>query len=355
MSVENESVHENMQEYHYCDSNAARNHSCFDFVITLHLRCYAATSLLLVWRHEHFRQPRPVPIELVGVAHFKGLAYGGEIPSAHRAKLDLITLTRATPRAGHWTLLPRNALNTKSVGFKFIATSILGWDREVMYTNQSPGGIHWPKSVQMETHIDHLVVAAPSRAVGIQYVAERLGVTPELGGNHERMGTHNALLRLNDKMYLEVIAINPEASKPPRPRWFELDNAQFSEPRLVTWVGRTNDIYTTASRVSFGKIEAMSRGTLNWLISIPPDGQLPMNGAVPMLIQWLTNLHPSDTLNDSGCELLGLEIRHPAADEVSRILERIDFASPLVRCRKWLDGPPHLQATINTPNGVRQL
>ena len=207
----------------------------------------------------------------------------------------------------------------------------------------------------METHIDHLVVAAPSRAVGIQYVAERLGVTPELGGNHERMGTHNALLRLNDKVYLEVIAINPDASKPPRPRWFELDNPQLTKPRLVTWVVRTIDIYKTASKLGFGKIEAMSRGTLNWLISIPPDGQLPMNGAVPMLIQWLTNLHPSDTLNESGCELLDLEIRHPDAEEVNRVLERIDFASPLVRCHKWLDDPPRLHATIKTPNGVREL
>jgi len=207
----------------------------------------------------------------------------------------------------------------------------------------------------METHIDHLVVAAPSRAVGIQYVAERLGVTPQLGGDHERMGTHNGLLRLNDKVYLEVIASNPEAPKPSRTRWFALDNPQLKEPRLVTWVVRTDDIYKTASRVSFGKIEAMSRGNLNWLISIPPDGQLPMNGAIPILIQWLTNLHPSDTLNESGCELLDLEIRHPNAEEVNRILERINFASPLVRCRESLDDPPQLLATIKTPNGVRQL
>jgi len=207
----------------------------------------------------------------------------------------------------------------------------------------------------METHIDHLVVAAPSRAVGIQYVAERLGVTPQLGGDHERMGTHNGLLRLNDKVYLEVIASNPEAPKPSRTRWFALDNPQLKEPRLVTWVVRTDDIYKTASRVSFGKIEAMSRGNLNWLISIPPAGQVPMNGAIPILIQWLTNLHPSDTLNESGCELLDLEIRHPNAEEVNRILERINFASPLVRCRESLDDPPQLLATIKTPNGVRQL
>jgi len=99
--------------------------------------------LLLVWRHEHFRQPRPIPIELVSVTHFKGLAHCGEIRSAHCAKLDLLTLTRATPRADHWTLLPRNAL-TKSLGFRFTAIALLGLGCEVMYTNQSPGGINWP-------------------------------------------------------------------------------------------------------------------------------------------------------------------------------------------------------------------
>jgi hypothetical protein len=205
----------------------------------------------------------------------------------------------------------------------------------------------------METQIDHLVLAASSREAGMEYVAELLGVTPQLGGKHARMGTHNALLKLDERTYLEVIAIDPEAVDPPRNRWFELDNSTLTEPRLITWVVRTHDIFKTETQACAGNIEAMSRGDLKWLINIPSDGQLIMNGAVPMLIQWLGDQHPCDSLHDSGCRLVALEIRHPEASEIKRILERIDLPSPLVRC--YVDEVPRLTAKIDTPNGLREL
>ncbi|MEC8509190.1 MAG: VOC family protein, partial [Planctomycetota bacterium] len=81
--------------------------------------------------------------------------------------------------------------------------------------------------------IDHLVVTAPSRALGVEYVSDRLGVKLVEGGVHPRMGTHNSLLRLNDHIYLEVIAIDPGSDPPTHPRWFELDqDANAAQPRL---------------------------------------------------------------------------------------------------------------------------
>jgi hypothetical protein len=154
-------------------------------------------------------------------------------------------------------------------------------------------------------------------------------------------------------MYLEVIAIDPEANSPPGNRWFELDKRELQDPKLVAWVVRTSDIYNTASKASLGSIEAMSRGDFKWLIGIPPEGQLIMNGAVPLMIQWLSGLHPCDSMNDSGCALIEMEIRHPAANEVNHTLERIGFASPLVQCH--VDEEPNLIATIDTPGGIREL
>ncbi len=91
---------------------------------------------------------------------------------------------------------------------------------------------------------DHLVVAAATLADGIEYVAAATGATPRPGGKHVAMGTHNALLRLSERTFLEVIAIDPEGSRPARPRWFELDDialqAELTErPRLIHWVART--------------------------------------------------------------------------------------------------------------------
>ena len=64
--------------------------------------------------------------------------------------------------------------------------------------------------------LDHLIVGAATLADGIEYVAGITGVTPHPGGKHVAMGTHNALLRLGERVFLEVIAIDPDGAKPAR-------------------------------------------------------------------------------------------------------------------------------------------
>src|ERR1700737_3332136 len=131
----------------------------------------------------------------------------------------------------------------------------------------------------LHSHIDHITVTAPSLAVGVEYVRQALGVVPQAGGEHPRMGSHNCLLKLGDAVFLEVISINPDAPPPSRPRWFELDQPDLNRyPRLAMWVARTNDIQAAvnASPVFAGDVEPMTRGRLEWLITIPKDGSPPL-------------------------------------------------------------------------------
>ena len=72
----------------------------------------------------------------------------------------------------------------------------------------------------LHSRLDHIAVTAPSLAVGVEYVRQTLGVTPQVGGEHPRMGTHNYFLKLGEKVYLEVISINPDAPSPDRPDGF---------------------------------------------------------------------------------------------------------------------------------------
>ena len=210
----------------------------------------------------------------------------------------------------------------------------------------------------LQSTIDHLVIGANTLEEGRNYVHQMLGIFPEPGGVHKKMGTHNCLLKLGPSVYLEVIAINQDGPKPGRPRWFGLDTFRTSsKPRLITWVVRTNDIQeaTTQSKFNSGEIVAMSRGNLEWLISVPVDGGMPLQGIAPALIQWKTNLHPAVSLAESGCTLLRMEGCHPNAEIINEFLFSIGFEGAF-RAQKPDEGVmPSLIAYINTPGGIRKL
>lgn len=206
--------------------------------------------------------------------------------------------------------------------------------------------------------LDHITVTAYSLQAGSAFVSEALGVSPQLGGEHPRMATHNLLLRLGDTMFLEVIAPNPAAPAPSRPRWFALDTlGPQSQPSLSTWVVRTPDIRAAVAAASepLGSIEPMSRGALNWLITIPTDGSVPLDGVAPALIEWHTDVHPAARLEDKGLSLAKLEIVHPNPERVSRLLSSLELDAPVSVVPASPGTSARLVAHINTRRGIRVL
>jgi len=206
--------------------------------------------------------------------------------------------------------------------------------------------------------LDHITVTSPSLGLGAEFVRQTLGVEMQAGGEHVRMGTHNLLLRLGDAMLLEVIAPNPNAPRPARPRWFGLDKlAPGSMPALTTWVARAKDIRAAhaSSSEPLGTVEPMRRGDIDWLITIPADGSVPLDGIAPALIQWQTDIPPAATLQDLGLELIRLDLVHPDPDRVSRLLASIGFEGPVSVSETASGVAPHLRAQIRTPNGPREL
>jgi hypothetical protein len=209
------------------------------------------------------------------------------------------------------------------------------------------------------SHADHLVVTAPTLAAGIAYIEQTLGVTPLAGGEHVRLGTHNALLKLGHGFYLEVIAINPAASQAvSRARWFGLDQLSHdSPPRLATWVVRTNDIAAAQAAVSLplGEITEMQRDALQWQITIPDDGRLVLDGLMPSLIQWHNGSHPTDHMLDLGCSLTSLEGFHPQAELLTQQLQALGLQSHVSMHAPASGQLPHLLALIQTPSGLLPL
>ena len=203
--------------------------------------------------------------------------------------------------------------------------------------------------------LDHLGIAAATLEQGEDHLERLLGVRPQRGGNHVAMGTHNSLLKLGAKTYLEVIAIDPEASPPKRPRWFALDSGAMRDalvemPRLIHWVVRTDDI-DAARRVSpivLGPARPMERGAFRWRITIPDDGRLPGEGLVPTLIQWSDARHPTDTMQESRVRLVALSAAHPEPARIRSALEKLSLGEML---KVTFGTTPRLAAMLQTPRG----
>src|SRR5436853_50841 len=101
------------------------------------------------------------------------------------------------------------------------------------------------------TELDHLTVIAPSLAAGVAWVRDVLGIEAPRGGAHPLMGTHNHLLRLGDDVFLEIVAVDPDAPRPSHRRWFGLDDQaaidrHWREGRhLRCYVGRCTGVAET--------------------------------------------------------------------------------------------------------------
>ena len=158
--------------------------------------------------------------------------------------------------------------------------------------------------------LDHLVIAARTLEEGAAWVESKLGVAMDAAiGKHALMGTHNRLLRLDAKRFLEVIAIDPDAPAPSRPRWFALDAPAMRQrlengPALIHWVDRTDDIEAALGTYPEEvEILPIARGPYRWRMGVPRDGRLPARGTLATLIQW-ESAHPWDALPETGVSLL---------------------------------------------------
>ncbi len=202
---------------------------------------------------------------------------------------------------------------------------------------------------------DHLVVAATTLAQGIDWIGELTGAIARPGGRHVAMGTHNALLRLGPRLYLEIIAIDPDGAPPGRARWFDLDDGDLradllDRPRLIHWVARTRDLERAVAQAGYdpGPILPFERGAYRWRITVPPDGTRPGRGVLPTLLRWDVPEHPADALPDCKLALEQLAATHPDPTPIRRSLARLGLDGTL---HVSYDRVARLAAMLRTPRG----
>ena len=211
---------------------------------------------------------------------------------------------------------------------------------------------------QSRAAIDHLVFGCDYLQNGTSYLEQVLGVGLSAGGQHALMATHNRLLKLQDDIYLEAIAIDHEAVKKNgkigRKRWFALDEAFTKQrlarsPRPLTWVVAVDDIYDAASKCGYdaGKITTMTRGDLEWMLTIAENGTLVEDGLLPGLIQWPGGRNPANKLPESGTRLKRLTLQHPQPDVIGQIIDQLVIDGPV----EIRPGPANLIFEMQTKAG----
>jgi len=208
--------------------------------------------------------------------------------------------------------------------------------------------------------LDHISIIAPSLAEGVAHVRACLDLDVPFGQRHATMGTHNHLLQLGDTVYLEIVALDPKADRPGRPRWFGLDDqkkvrSDWDEGRrLRGWVARTDaiDAVIAVRQDIFGQKVSLPLVDSSFDFAIPDDGSLPLDGAAPSIIDRRGKPRSMATIADLGARLRSFTLEHPDPAGVEALYRALTVDRPpaIGRGRRL-----RYRAQIETRAGLKEL
>lgn len=197
--------------------------------------------------------------------------------------------------------------------------------------------------------LDHLLWAAPDLDAAITTMQNLSGATVHPGGSHPGNGSRNALLGLDHKTYLEIIA--PDPAQELAGTMGELMSA-LPKPTLYTFAVACAEFEITRTRLQNIGLEmkkpvassrALDDGSiLEWEIAVIVGHQF--GPLVPFLINWGVAPHPSASLSPE-CTLDSFTISHSNSAGIKAVMEALEVDIP---CNP---GIPGLHASFTTPKG----
>ena len=142
--------------------------------------------------------------------------------------------------------------------------------------------------------LDHIVFGASTLEEGTEFVENILQAKLSDIGYHKDMGTHNRVIRISERVYLEVIAIDPKISKLNNRKWFNLDEISLQSklkksPQIIGYVIENNDI---SINKYYDPFFLASRNNYKWQFAMPTfnknilDIEIIEAGIIPSLISW---------------------------------------------------------------------
>ena len=209
----------------------------------------------------------------------------------------------------------------------------------------------------MYEHLDHIIWACPDLEAGSRQFELLTGVRPRFGGMHASGLTHNALVRIGPRSYLELLAPTGPASADDD-EWCRIARAA-REPQVVTYCQRSARSLAELAAIaqSHGWKDAVVAGNgrrtpdgvdLRWQWVAPKVDGLGL--AFPFFIDWLDSPHPAQMLADTGISLREWTVQHPQAQRLSTILA--ELGAPIEAQSAEHDA---FRLVLETPRGTVSL
>lgn len=201
--------------------------------------------------------------------------------------------------------------------------------------------------------VDHLIYAVPELTAAVADVEDRFGVRAQAGGRHIGLGTHNALLALGPRTYLEIIAPDPGQPEPSMPRPFGVD--ELRSGTLVGWAFACDDIDRAVAEarshgydpgeIGDGQRVGPSGVVLRWRAT----GSALAGGLYTFLICWGDTEHPASSA-PRGLSLMSLQIEHPDPRSLAPVLAALGADIEVTAA-----AVPALVAQLSGPTGSKVL
>jgi hypothetical protein len=200
--------------------------------------------------------------------------------------------------------------------------------------------------------LDHIIWACDDLERGTRRFEALTGVSPRYGGVHASGSTHNALVGLGPRCYLEILApTGPQA--PAEDAWCRLARSA-REPRILTYCLHGSRPLSQLAQIAeaAGAHDALVSNNgrvtpegvrLNWQWVAPVFDEFGL--AFPFFIDWLDSPHPAATAQGQGdVRLADFAVGHPQAGALLRTLTEMGtpidtYAAAAIEFRVRLDTP----------------
>lgn len=216
---------------------------------------------------------------------------------------------------------------------------------------------------QPPPQLDHILWACADLEEGVRRFETLTGVRARFGGVHASGVTHNALVALGPRCYLEILA--PTGPATAAEDEFSRLARSSSSPRVVTYCLRSpvtlSELAARAARAGLSNLMVTSNGRttpdgvrLSWEWLAPKTDRFGL--AFPFFIDWRESPHPAQmlaaaastttTTTAPAVRLRRLAVGHPEAHDLERLL--VELGSPV---ETEPAAQPHFVVELDTPRG----